>query len=270
MYRPMLGVSLAWILNEVSRDSCETVFSSGIATCEITPDIFADDELGNKKSLVKQTLSSHNVRVSSIHARHGGHCNFSTLDNDSFQKAVATVSSSIDLAVELDAPMIVVHLSIDPIVPEERSQRLEQVRKALYQIGARCEQVSKKVAVEFLPRSSLGNTVDELFSVLNGLSDEIFGVCLDVNHFMDRYKDISTEVRRLKKRLISLHISDYDGIDEKHWLPGKGVVDWPAFMAALRDVDYSGPFNYECSLEGDTLPDRIKVLEDNFDWLSKL
>ena len=36
-----------------------------------------------------------------------------------------------------------------------------------------------------------------------------------------------------------------DLIDEKHWLPGEGKVDWPAIIKALSDACYQGPWLYE-------------------------
>jgi len=270
MYKPALGVSLKIILNEVSKESCETLFSSRISTCEISPDLFVNDISGNKKEIVKQALNSNNVRVPTIHARFGQQYDFSSLDNDVFQGAIAEVVNAIDLAVELDAPIIVVHLSSEPVLQEERSLRVEQVKKALSQLEAYCKKNSKKMALELLPRSCIGNTVDELLYILDGLSDEVFGVCLDVNHLMDRYEDVAPSVLKLNKKLMTLHLSDYDGIDEKHWVPGRGIIDWPAFMAALRKIDYTGPFNYESKFEEDTLTKRIKSLEDNFDWLISL
>ena len=116
----------------------------------------------------------------------------------------------------------------------------------------------------------LGNSLEELHDLLDGLDPDVAGICLDTNHGMDRPQDLPGIVRRLGTRLTTLHLSDYDGIDEKHELPGKGVLDWKAFLAALDEIDYQGPFNYECSVEGDTLEEKIRALEENFDWLRSL
>lgn len=43
----------------------------------------------------------------------------------------------------------------------------------------------------------------------------------------------------------TLHVSDYDGIDEKHWLPGQGIVNWPEVIQALIETGYDGPFMME-------------------------
>ena len=43
-------------------------------------------------------------------------------------------------------------------------------------------------------------------------------------------------IARLAPRIKSLHLSDYDGIDECHWYPGLGALDWPAIMAEIRKI----------------------------------
>jgi sugar phosphate isomerase/epimerase len=87
---------------------------------------------------------------------------------------------------------------------------------------------------------------------------------------MDRYRDLPQIVRALGDRLVTLHLSDYDGVDEKHELPGRGVVDWKEFMQALRDIDYSGPFNYESKADGNNPAERVASFEENFKWLRSL
>lgn len=120
------------------------------------------------------------------------------------------------------------------------------------------------------PRTCLGNSIDELLKLIDGLDPDVAGICLDTNHLMDRYQDLAHTVRQLGERLFTLHLSDYDGIDEKHDLPGKGVLDWESFMQALRDINYTGPFNYECKIKGETIAERLRSLEENFEWLSRL
>jgi len=44
----------------------------------------------------------------------------------------------------------------------------------------------------------------------------------------------------LAHRLMTLHISDNDGLKDLHALPFDGNIDGPAFMAALEKAHYSG------------------------------
>ena len=69
-------------------------------------------------------------------------------------------------------------------------------------------------------------------------------VCFDTNHLLGGRCPLEF-VREIGDKIVSLHVSDYDGIDEKHWLPGEGIVDWAAIMDALDEVGYDGPFLYE-------------------------
>ena len=56
-------------------------------------------------------------------------------------------------------------------------------------------------------------------------------------------------VRAVGKKIVTTHVSDYDFVDEKHWLPGEGKVDWQALVQALKDVGYNGPWLYEIGFE---------------------
>ncbi|MBT5711916.1 hypothetical protein HOI71_12795 [Candidatus Poribacteria bacterium] len=72
-------------------------------------------------------------------------------------------------------------------------------------------------------------------------------------------------VRSLADRLITLHVSDYNGIDERHWLPFRGVVDWAAFANALADVEFRGAFVYETRFTPDGLADLLAEALANYD-----
>jgi len=270
VFKPKLGVSLGAISSELTDETLQALGSSRIATLELNPAIFGSEDPGRMKTAFRQTLRQTGIRPMSVHARFGGVFDYSTLDESARLHALELAFVSVDLAVEFDAPIVVVHASAEPIEPEERPRRIEQARKTFAELGERCKRADKKVAIEMLPRTCLGHTVDELLELMDDFDADIFGVCLDVNHMMDRYRSLPDVVRRLGPRLTALHLSDYDGVDEKHQLPGSGVIDWAAFMNALRDIDYSGPFNYECGLGDGSPAERIDVLRKNFDWLASL
>jgi sugar phosphate isomerase/epimerase len=64
-----------------------------------------------------------------------------------------------------------------------------------------------------------------------------------------------------------VHMSDYDFVDEKHWLPGWGDNNWNNIILSLIEAGYDGPFMYEVikpftSIEG--LKDNYENLMNNF------
>ena len=70
-----------------------------------------------------------------------------------------------------------------------------------------------------------------------GFPENRVGICMDVNHASPRTADVPAIINRLAPRINSFHISDTDGIDECHWFPGQGIVDWPACMREIKSMD---------------------------------
>jgi len=67
-------------------------------------------------------------------------------------------------------------------------------------------------------------------------------------------------VKKLADKIITVHVSDYDFINERHWLPGEGKVDWNALYEALKAVNYSGPWMYEIILNAENTIQRNRNL----------
>ena len=58
--------------------------------------------------------------------------------------------------------------------------------------------------------------------------------------------DMGAFIRAAGSRLKALHIADNDTSGDQHLLPfGCGTVDWQDVMRGLREVGYSGLFNFE-------------------------
>ncbi|MCE7070813.1 sugar phosphate isomerase/epimerase, partial [Dyadobacter sp. CY327] len=89
--------------------------------------------------------------------------------------------------------------------------------------GRTCGLLLEKVAslnIECLPRTCLGNTSKEILQILDGIDN--IGICFDSNQLLkESPKDF---VKAVNKRIRMLHISDCDNVNERHWLPGKGII----------------------------------------------
>ena len=67
----------------------------------------------------------------------------------------------------------------------------------------------------------------------------------------------------LGSRIITTHFSDYDLKNERHWLPGEGIIDWIEIIEALESVGYEGPLLYEMQfLAPSTIERRPLTMED--------
>jgi hypothetical protein len=77
---------------------------------------------------------------------------------------------------------------------------------------------------------------------------------------MDGFASLPQVERRLGTRQFALHCSDHEGLDEKHWPPLRGVIDWATFLSALTAAGFGGPY-YEAILDGQTPAERLAFLE---------
>ena len=192
-------------------------------------------------------LEQTGVRVYSVHVPFSRTTDISAATPDQWPEISATAGICIRRLAELGGGIAVIHASSEPIEDEERPARLDQCRDALVQLASELPASGTvRLGVECLPRTCLGRDSAEHLRLLEQVGDDRVGICLDVNHANLR-EDLCEATRRYGDRILSLHLSDNDGVDERHWLPGKGIIDWQGWQQALADTGFSGPLTHEVS-----------------------
>ena len=268
-----LGTSLSSLTNHLtSRELIEALRNSEVQTFELNSQMFFYDYDGAVREEFKAMLKETGKRVISYHIPFAGTDDLSNVDEKLRVQALSRFRAHYAAVKEFGCKYIVLHPSteIRTNVKAERDERINQLRKSLLEIENEMKEMGVKVALEFLPRLCIGNTLADMDQILEGMNAEVFGVCFDVNHIMNQYPLIPEITRKLGKRLFTTHISDYDGVDECHWLPGNGVIDWKAFVEALKEIDYQGPFNYEIRQQEGVFAHKVKTLENNFNFIKGL
>lgn len=258
------GLSLGLLTKQWADNLPAQLAGAGVATVEIPYGWLLE---GRTLTQIREALAQHGIRVATVHAPFGAQIDFSS-DPQAVAAGIAVTTASLEMAAELGASQTIVHSSYEPIAAGERPSRIAQARRSLAQLAEVCERSRVRLAVELLPRSCLGNTASELLTMTADLPAAWVGICIDTNHLMDRAATLPDEVRLASQRLTALHLSDYDGIDEKHYLPGQGVVPWSPFFAALREINYQGPYTYEAHLPGESVQEKLAALQQNYAWLS--
>lgn len=235
------------MLGDFTRDDLERVKDAGLQCIELTmfgggadPSQASGMEiLATRAALVAES----GLRLWSVHLPFGRQWDIATPDPEMAEKAVAGARRFLQIGAGWGAEVAVVHPSTEPIADEERSGYLERSKRALSELTRAAQSYGIKLAVECLPRTCLCNTGDEMLEVLESL--EGAGACFDANHPL---QEPSEEfAAKLSGRIMTVHISDYDGVDERHWLPGEGTIRWSAVIDALARGGYSGPFMFEVS-----------------------
>ena len=268
-----LGTSLTSLMDYMTtRDFFQPLRDSEIKTFELAPQLFFYDYDGSFREEFKTLLKETGKQAISYHIPFLALDDLSSPDELSRTRALSRFRAHYKAVQEFECKYLILHPSteIRTNVKSERDERIGQLRKSLQEMESEIRDLNVKLALEFLPRLCLGNTLSDMEQILDGMNEELFGVCFDVNHIMSQYTQIPEMTRKLGKRLFTTHISDYTGIDECHWLPGHGVIDWKGFVEALKDIDYRGPFNYEIRHQEGNAERRVRVLEENFKFIKSL
>ncbi len=96
-----------------------------------------------------------------------------------------------------------------------------------------------------MPEFSLGDPA-AILTFVKEMNDDHFMICLDTGHAEVCEGFTAGSAARLMAPYIRvLHVHDNDGRHDNHWLPFFGVTDWQDFGAALKEIGYTGVFNFE-------------------------
>lgn len=160
------------------------------------------------------------------------------------ERAIEINRDLIARAADVGIGRFILHPS--PIVEEERN-REECKKYAMEAFDVLAEYAHSHgavIAVEDMRLDCLGNSADELLEMIS-VNDKL-RVCFDVNHL---FNNTHVEfIDKLKDKIVTVHISDYDHVEERHWLPGEGVINWHELYDKLIEVGYNGPWMYEVGM----------------------
>ncbi len=184
------------------------------------------------------------VKIRSVHIPFGRPFD-NSVGPECFGDVAAATERFIDTAAALGAEIAVIHPGAEPNEPEERTAKLIRCRDALRRFGAHAAAKGLKLAVENLPRTCLGNCPDDMLYLTD---DPTLWVCFDTNHsLLQTNAEFLAALAKGGARIATVHVSDYDFVDEKHRLCGaEGCVnDWDAIVDGLEACGYTGPMVYE-------------------------
>jgi D-psicose/D-tagatose/L-ribulose 3-epimerase len=112
-----------------------------------------------------------------------------------------------------------------------------------------------EIALELEPfQLSIVNSLDTMVRFLDDVAHPAAKANVDISHLL-LSRTPASEVRRLEGRIGHVHLSDCDGQKHGDLPPGRGVVDFPPYLDALRAAGFDGTVSIE--LEYSPEPARI-------------
>ncbi|MEA4890289.1 MAG: sugar phosphate isomerase/epimerase family protein [Clostridiaceae bacterium] len=241
------GTSLSFY-RKIDRDTLRNLKDVGISTVELS---FDYDYYMNQIDFSKNWLEyskiaqEENVELWSIHLPFSSYLDISNMDHELRAISICTNRNLIEAAGKAGVKIVVLHPSSEPITDEERYERLCLSHEAIKFLNTECEKYRMKLTIENLPRTCLCNRSSEMIELLK---DTGAGIVFDTNHsLIENNVSFLSALIDSGLKIHSLHISDYDFVDERHRLPGDGLNNWHEIFSQLERAGYNGPLLYEVS-----------------------
>jgi sugar phosphate isomerase/epimerase len=123
---------------------------------------------------------------------------------------------------------------------------------------ARVVDCARQVLAEIPPSSPVKLTLENHYRnvleqpedfehVLAAIPDPRLGLCVDTGHFHSVHVDTPALIRHFAPRIYAVHLKDHIGTTSVGI--GRGEVDLPAVIAALREVGYGGDLTIELEVD---------------------
>ena len=220
--------------------------AQGLEYVEVTMNnVIAKDPEGapDRAKKLMEDLRAAGIKVWSVHMPFSRTLDISVIDDAKRNENIQYMKDAMQIAAVFRPQYIVLHPSSEPIYPDEREQRLANSHAAIGYLASVAKEIGAVLCVENLPRTCLVQNGEEMMRLIDGY--ENVGICFDTNHLL--YQSHSDFLKTIGKGTIkTVHISDYDFSDERHLVPGKGLIDNKALWDGIKENGYEGIMMFEC------------------------
>jgi len=143
----------------------------------------------------------------------------------------------IDLCKRHQIPFLVMHVSQSK--GEQPENPAAEGLSAMMDLVKAAEDSGVKLAVENTMQTTL---LDLIFS---HIQSDYLGFCYDTSHDFLYSPKPGALLKQWGHRLMVTHLGDNDGVNDRHWLPGLGVLNWGKITRWLPVKTYQGSLTLE-------------------------
>jgi sugar phosphate isomerase/epimerase len=187
----------------------------------------------------------HGITINSLHAPYGPKHDISYSDSESRMASVCRIALAMAAAVELDARTVILHLQSWPV--ETGRQDVDSLLRSLEALVESAENMQIRLAAENLPGKVAAEFLRRAFAEFKSDS---FGFCYDSSHDQLGPGQPYEVLEEFADRLFAVHLSDNDGLEDRHWIPFTGIVDWERVCYVLHKARYANPLLLEVENNG--------------------
>ncbi len=148
---------------------------------------------------------------------------------------VSLLLDAIEMAGELGATAILI-----PGCDQDQSpaNAWDLFRVGVMQAIGSAQKAGVKLALEAVGKPLLFDTAKLLQMIDDCGGSDVLGIYLDVGNSASGGMDPANEIRAAGDRAVLTHVKDWNPANRNERLLGAGAVDFPASLAALREIGY--------------------------------
>lgn len=230
----------------------EEVFSSGLfSSVEFAKAIAATREeraqIIKEIKEIKHLSEKYGVKVRSFHLPFSEPFRPASLNENERKWTMEKTQELIEYMLPCGIEYVILHGGVN-VNPEKTQEQLDVFVEYIQELCDFCQPYKITVAVETLKPMRIGYGAKEHLYIMEKANRKNLGICYDCNHFLG--EDPIEFLEKAGKYVVTTHLSDYDMKDERHWYPGRGVIEWRRLVKALKENGYDGPFVFEVKFPG--------------------
>jgi sugar phosphate isomerase/epimerase len=237
----------------LAREHLETIAASGFSSLEL----FATRthfDYGDPRSAVELAgwleatgLSLHSVHAPIVESYTGGVWGpgMSIASGDASARVHAVREAEAAMAIARTVPFgfLVVHVGQpDAQAPPSGDNQKDAARRSLETLYEAAGAHGVRLALEIIPNRL--SHVESLLRLIDDLDLDDAGLCLDFGHAF-LADDVVDAVEAASGHLLTTHVHDNDGKEDRHLVPFEGRIDWARALFAAQKIGYEGTWMLE-------------------------
>jgi sugar phosphate isomerase/epimerase len=234
-------------------DTIERIAALGYTGIELLADVphaWPAGLLEVQKQAIRDALAKHKLTISNINAfmmnaiadPRQPYWYPSYIEPDPHYRAIRRehTKRAVQLASELGAP----HITIEPGGPLAVGQTWQAGADVFYDELMPCVEVAEKVGVPILIEPEpelLIETFQQYLDFVGRIDSEMVGLNFDIGHAYCVGEDPQDWVAKMAEHTRHYHLEDIAATRvHQHLVPGRGAIDFPATLAAIKKTGYTG------------------------------
>ena len=250
-------MNLAFSSNAYLRFSIEETIARvaalgyrGIELLADVPHAWPAGLLESQKQAIRDALAKHNLAISNINAfmmnavadPRQPYWHPSWIEPDPHYRAIRRehTKRALQLAHDLGAP----HITTEPGGPLAAGQAWQAAADVFYDELMPCIEVADRLKVPLLIEPEPGLLIerfDQYLEFVGRIDSPMIGLNFDLGHAYCVGEDPQRWVAKMQNHTRHYHLEDIAASRiHQHLVPGRGAIDFPATLAAIRDTGYTG------------------------------